>query len=256
LYFTDEDYEDEMKGYSGLTIKPKKPSSIESSESNKSPSHRDKHTSSPTRRAIEISLDKLPPITSSHNSPSASPRKRSRTSSERSDKESKSSSERTESKGSRYSKEKRGLGKGRGTREKEESEPTRKTKSDAGQWKDSKDYRERQKAVLKRSYRKAPGVAELEESENKVPDLVLDQSAIPSVDVDLRFQVPQDVDLRSEVDVPKKGEPPSKKSRSGSNLNTIDQYYTFSIIPSFLSLVIKYECLHKKFLKHILSIST
>jgi len=214
-----------MKGYSGLTIKPNRSSNADGKNFSKESSNKkNKHHESPTSSSGKKTEIIASNNSSQNSSPSSSPRKRSRTSSERSDKDTKTGApDRRDSKTSRHEKaekDKRSPAKGRSSRDKEETDT---------KW---RDYRERQKAVLKRTYRKTPGVSEADEAENKEPIVVNldDETIVTSVDVDLRFQGRKDVDLRSEVD--SKTEPPAKKSRGGNNFNSLDQYYTFLITSS------------------------
>ncbi|CAL8089630.1 unnamed protein product [Orchesella dallaii] len=97
-------------------------------------------------------------------------------------------------------------------------EPTNKT---GNEW---KDYRERQKNVLRRTYRKNTGIEGKEEQSSESNHLL--NSDIGPGDVDLRFEAPMDLDLRTEADA-NGTEPPAKKSRSGKDAqhNTFDDLF-------------------------------
>lgn len=90
-----------------------------------------------------------------------------------------------------------------------------------------KDYRARQQAVLRRSYRKHTGIDVKDESQEShdVVTVCNAKSEGNSSDVDLRFEPPFDVDLRTETDG-SGPEPPAKKSRPGSH-STFVEYYAF-----------------------------
>lgn len=101
-----------------------------------------------------------------------------------------------------------------------------------------KDYRARQQAVLRRSYRKHTGIDMKDDGSQESHDVVTVcnvKTEGNGGDVDLRFEPPFDVDLRTETDG-SGPEPPAKKSRPGSH-STFVEYYAFLNTLKFYSTI-------------------